>query len=539
MVAATVGPTERVDAVVIGAGFAGLYLVHRLRDELGLSVRGFETGGGVGGTWFWNRYPGARTDSLHSIYRFSFSAELAQQWSYRERYPGQPEVLDYLEWVADRLDVRREFRFDTRVVAAHHDEADGQWVITTDRGETTRASYLITAIGLLSAPNVPPLPGLESFAGQWHHSADWPPDVDLSGQRVALIGTGSTGIQMLPHLAEDAAHVTVFQRTPNYVVPAQNRELSQPERDDFRSRYREIAARIRQHPFAMPFTSRGPSALAVDESTRAEIYQEAWDKGGFHFLFESFDDLQLDEAANETACEFIRAKIREIVRDPGTAELLCPRGYPYGAKRPPAGTHYYETYNRDDVTLVDISDDPIQEITPNGLRTATRDFDADVIVFATGFDASTGAFDRIDIRGRHGRALADKWRDGPVANLGLGVQGFPNLLMVTGPLSPFANIPTCIEETGDWIVRAIGHLRKNGLTAIEATEAAEREWTRHTREVADMIMAGRGASVRTWFAGANIEGKPTAINVYFGGANNYFAACRAAAEHDYRGFDLR
>jgi cation diffusion facilitator CzcD-associated flavoprotein CzcO len=295
---------------------------------------------------------------------------------------------------------------------------------------------------------------------------------------------------------------------------------------------------VRRHPFAMPFVSRSPSALAVDERTRSDIYQEAWDKGGFYFLFESFDDLQIDEAANETACEFIRAKIREIVEDPQIAELLTPRGYPYGAKRPPAGTGYYEAYNRDDVTLVDLSDDPIEEITRTGLRTREREFEADVIVFATGFDASTGSFSRIDIRGRDGVALAEKWREGPVANLGLGVHGFPNLLMITGPLSPFANIPTCVEETADWIVGAIAHLRKNGMTTIETTEETEREWTRHVGEVADMIMAGRGEAVHTWFAGANIEGKSRAINVYFGGANNFFAACRAAAENDYQGFVL-
>jgi cyclohexanone monooxygenase len=279
--------------------------------------------------------------------------------------------------------------------------------------------------------------------------------------------------------------------------------------------------------------------MEVDEKTRREIYQETWDRGGFSLLFESFDDLQIDETANESACEFIRSKIREIVEDPETAELLCPRGYPYGAKRPPAGTDYYETYNRDNVSLIDVSDDPIASITPNGLRTASREFEADVIVFATGFDASTGSFDRIDIRGRGDLPLVEKWREGPVSNVGISVHGFPNFLMIAGPLSPFANAPTCIEESVDWIVDAVAHLRKNDLRSIETTEGGERDWTEHTVAMSRKVLAGRGVSVHTWFAGANIEGKVQAINVYFGGAKNYFAALRAASAPDFNGFELR
>jgi cation diffusion facilitator CzcD-associated flavoprotein CzcO len=529
--------THHVDAVVIGAGFSGLYLVHRLRNERGMSVQGFDAASGVGGTWYWNRYPGARTDSLYSIYRFSFSDALARQWDFSERYPPRAEVLAYLEWVADQLDLRRSFRFNTRVTAAHYDEDRQLWAVTTDDGAAVTARYLFTGLGLLTKPNLPNIPGLESFRGEWHHSASWPRDgVDLAGKRVAQIGTGSTGIQMLPHLAEDAGHVTVFQRTPNYVVPAQNRPLSRTEQREFTEQHREIRQRIRRHGFAMPFAAQGESARAADERTREEVYERAWELGGFYFFFGSFADLIVDAASNETACEFIRGKIRQIVTDPATAELLCPQGYPYGAKRPPAGTNYYESFNRDNVTLVDVADDPILEFTPTGLRTATGEFEADVIVFATGFDATTGAYDQIDLRGRGGQALAEKWRDGPVANLGIQTAGFPNLFMISGPMSPFANMPTCIEENVDWIMDAIDRLRTDGLRSIESTEDGELEWTRHTQEVAGMTVAIKGSQVHSWFSGANVDGKAHVVNMYFGGADNYFTACRAAAENDYAGF---
>jgi len=532
--------TPDFDAVLIGAGFSGLYMLHRLRDEMGLSVRGFEAGSGVGGTWYWNRYPGARTDSLHSIYRFTFSPELDKEWSFSERYPTQAEVLEYLNFVADRLDLRRDFHFNSRVTAAHFDDENNVWKVETDTGEKVTATYLITGVGLLSAPNVPSFKNLESFRGRTYHTGQWPGDgVNFSGQRVGLIGTGSTGIQVLPHIAEQADHVTVFQRTPNYVVPAQNYRLASEDQDEYRAKREQIRDHTRQHPFAMPFTSKGKNALEVDEKTRQEVYEEAWQKGGFYFLFETFDDLQLDEAANETACEFIRGKIREIVKDPQLAEMLTPYGYPYGAKRPPAGTNYYETYNRDNVSLVDVRKDPIVEITPTGLRTEEQEFELDCIVFATGFDASTGSLTRIDIRGRNGISLNDKWRQGPVTNLGFSTSGFPNLLMITGPLSPFANIPTCIEETVDWINDCIAHMRKHGLTSVEATETAERQWTQHVTDVANMIVAAKGEAVNTWFAGANIEGKPHAINVYFGGANAYFDAIHQAADNDYEGFTFK
>lgn len=525
------------DAVVIGAGFSGLYMLHKLRDELGLSVRGFESGSDIGGTWYWNRYPGARTDSLHSIYRFTFSDDIAKEWSFSERYPAQHEVLEYLNFVADRLDLRRDFQFDSRVVSAHFDETSARWSVKTDNGDEVLCTYLITGVGLLSAPNKPPFANFDSFQGQTILASQWPHDgVDLTGKRVGLIGTGSTGIQLLPNLADSAAEVTVFQRTPNYVVPARNRKLTDSEIGELRANHKKIAEQIRQHPFAMPFTSKGLNALDVDAATRESIYEKAWQDGGFYFMFETFDDLQLDEAANETACEFIRNKIRETVNDPKVAEMLCPYGYPYGAKRPPAGTNYYESYNRDNVSLVDVRRDPIVEFTPEGIRTESGTFELDTIVLATGFDASTGSLTRIDIRGRGGVSLADKWSSGPLTNLGFSTAGFPNLLMITGPLSPFANIPTCIEETVDWIAACIKNLRESDYTLFEATPEGEREWAQHVTEVANMIVAAKGEAVNTWFAGANIDGKAHAINVYFGGANGYFDAIRSNADQDYPGF---
>ncbi|MCK8616673.1 flavin-containing monooxygenase [Gordonia sp. C13] len=528
------------DAVVVGAGFSGLYMVHRLRDELGLSVRGYEAANGVGGTWYWNRYPGAQTDSLHSVYQFTFSPAISAEWTFSSRYPSQGEVLEYLNFVADRLDLRSSFQFGSRVAGASFDEKANHWTIEIENGETVTAQFLITGVGLLSAPNRPDFPGLDSFRGDVLHSAVWPTDgVDLSGKRVALIGTGSTGIQILPQIAGDAAHVTVLQRTPNYVVPAHNRRLTDEEKDAFRAEREQIARRVRKHPFAMDFTSKGLNALEVDADTRHAVYEEAWNKGGFYFLFETFDDLQIDEAANETACEFIRAKIREIVKDPQTAETLTPRNYPYGAKRPPAGTHYYETFNRPNVDLVDLRKTPIVEITPDGVRTEAGDHSVDVIIMATGFDASTGSLTRIDIRGRDGQRLADRWAEGPITNLGFNTSGFPNLLMITGPLSPFANIPTCIEETSDWIVNCIKHLREHNYTHIESNPAAEQAWADHVTEIANMIVTGKGEAVNTWFAGANIAGKSNAINVYFGGANAYFAKIRETAAEGYTGFSMR
>lgn len=534
--AASFDSTADVQVVVIGAGYSGLYSVYRLR-EAGLTVQGFESGSGPGGTWYWNTYPGAHTDSPHQVYGFSFSRELAEEWSWINRYPSQPEVLAYLEHVADRFDLRQSFRFETRVTSLVYDHERRLWVVTSDDGESMTAVFVLTAVGLVSAPNLPSFKNLESYLGDWYHTGRWPKaGVDFTGKRVAVIGTGSTGIQVIPEIAKQAAELTVFQRTPNYVVPLRNRELSAAEQAQTKSQYPEIWKRIRQHPFALDLKNPERMANGASPEELEQVYEETWQTGGFSLLFESFADLQTDPAANETACEFIRGKIRETVLDPDAAELLSPRNHPYGSKRPPAGTGYYEAFNRDNVTLVDVSVEPIAEITPGGLRVGENEFEFDAIVFATGFDASTGSLTRIDVHGRDGHDLAGAWAEGPVTNLGFSAAGFPNLLMITGPLSPFANLPVCIEETTDWILGCIKYMEAQGFRTVETTEKAAEAWATHATEVANMSVVAQGEAVNAWFTGANIEGKAHAINLYFGGLQAYLQAINSEAEAKYPGF---
>jgi cation diffusion facilitator CzcD-associated flavoprotein CzcO len=527
-----------VDAVVIGAGFSGLYSVYKLR-ELGLDVVGIDQGSDVGGTWYWNKYPGARTDSPAQVYCYEFSAELNQEWDWKERYPSQPEMQSYLGHVADRFDLRKHYVFDERVVSAHYNDQSGTWEVSTRSGGQFSARYFVSGAGILSAPNIPSIEGIGTFAGEIHHPGRWPAGgVPATGKSFAVVGTSSTGIQVLPHLAADAEQVYVLQRTPNYVVPAQNRDLTDTERRDFKKRYEQIWKRVHEHPFAMPFDDPNRAVFDVDEDERLRIYEEAWQKGGFHFLFESFSDLPVDAKANETACEFVRSKIRSIVKDPAVAELLCPTGYPYGAKRPPSGTNYYETFNRQNVTLVDIAANPIEKIVPEGIVVNGELLAVDAIVFATGFDAVTGSLGRIDIRGQGGISLKDKWSQGPLTNLGLSTNGFPNFFMVAGPLSPFSNAPVAIEDNVNWIAACIRFLADNDYHSIMATAEAERSWADHVTAQASEILASQGERVNTWFAGANVEGKAHAINLYFGGADFYSAECAKVAANGYEGFVL-
>ncbi|MCW2717358.1 NAD(P)/FAD-dependent oxidoreductase [Pseudonocardia sp.] len=524
-----------LDLVVIGAGFAGLAMLHRARES-GLHTRVLEAGDGIGGTWFWNRYPGARTDSECYYYCLSFSPEVVAEWTWSERYPGQPEMLRYLNFVADKFDLKRDITFGTRVESAVFDEGSGTWEVTTDTGESVRSRFVVTGLGLLTEPHIPDFPGLDSFTGETYMTCRWPADgVDLSGKRVGIIGTGATGVQAIPLIAQEAAHLTVFQRTPNYVVPAQNRPMEPDEIADLKARHYEILQKARDHSFAMPFEpGHGPAGDFTADEQR-QIFEEGWKSGGFRFLFETFDDIIVDPAANESAAEFIRSKIREIVHDPATAELLCPKGYPYASKRPPAGHDYYEAYNRDNITLIDVGSAPIREITPTGLRTADASYEFDVLVLATGFDAVTGALTGIDIRGRDGLALKDKWADGPATYLGLTVHDFPNLFTISGPGSPFANIPVCIEKNVEWIGRALDHAREHG-GVLEATAEAEADWGRQVQEVVSGTLLPQGAKVHSWFTGTNIPGKAPVVNVWFGGANNYFAACDTIADKGFGGF---
>ena len=532
------GHTCHYDALVIGAGFSGLYQLLCLRDKLGLSVQVLEAGEGVGGTWYWNRYPGARCDSESHSYCYSFSNELTREWEWSERYPQPPEFLRYLNHVAERFDLKRDIRFNTRVTAAHYDVTANIWRVTTEAGEKFTAQFLIAAVGCLSSANVPKIPGRESFGGRCYHTGQWPhAGVEFRGARVGLIGTGSTGIQAAPVIAESAAQLTVFQRTANYSVPARNAPLT-PE---FKRYVKESAAQIRQlmhsttngHPFAI----EDRSALETSPQERQVLYDAAWLKGGLQFRA-TFRDLLLDKAANDTAAEYLRGKIRQIVKDPVTAAKLADIDHPYAAKRPPIDTGYFETFNRDNVALVDLRADPIEQITPQGIRTHAAEYPLDIIVFATGFDAMTGTLLRMDIRGRDGVALAQAWSAGPRNYLGLQVAGFPNLFTVTGPGSPsvLCNMPVAIEQHVEWITECIGHLRRHDLTRIETTEEAMNTWVAQVNAAAAATLLP--LAKHSWYLGANVPGKPRVFMPYAGGMAHYRKICADVAARNYEGFIL-
>lgn len=531
-------PTTIVDVVIVGAGFAGLYMLHRVR-ELGFSTRVFEAGGGVGGTWYWNRYPGARCDVESLEYSYSFSEDLRKDWQWTERYATQPEILRYLNHVADRFDLRRDIQFDTRVISATFDERDGRWTIATDRGQCVSAQFCVMATGCLSAAKVPDYKGLETFQGKWYHTGHWPHEgVDFTGQTVAVIGTGSSGIQSIPMIARQASHLYVFQRTPNFSLPAQNGPLPPEVIQDWKEngpKYREIA---KSTPFGFLVQAGGPkpSALEVAGAEREQTYEEGWQAGGFGALV-AFSDLFFNREANETAAEFVRNKIREIVRDPGVAEKLAPKDHPIGTKRPCIDTGYFETYNRENVTLIDVRDTPIEEITPTGPRTRDRQFTVDSIVFATGFDAMTGALNGIAIRGRDGNCLKEKWAAGPRTYLGVMVAGFPNLFTITGPGSPsvLSNMAIAIEQHVDWIAGCMAYLRNHRIATMEATLEAESAWVNHVNEVADLTLYPLANS---WYLGANIPGKPRVFMPYIGGLPAYCQKCNEVAASGYEGFTL-
>ncbi|MEO7321743.1 MAG: NAD(P)/FAD-dependent oxidoreductase [Burkholderiales bacterium] len=532
------GQARVFDALVIGAGFSGLYQLFCLRNRLGLSVQVLEAGEGVGGTWYWNRYPGARCDSESHSYCYSFSDELMREWEWSERYPGQPEIMRYLNHVADRFDLKRNIRFNTPVTAAHYDGIGNNWRVSTEGGEEFEAQFLITAVGCLSTANIPNIPGLKTFAGRWYHTGQWPHEgVDFTGKRVGLVGTGSTGIQAAPVIAETAAHMTVFQRTANYSVPARNAPLTQ----EFKHYIKQNAAEIRQMMHATtnghPFPIDGRSALKTLPEERQALYEAAWQKGGLQFRG-TFSDLLVDKAANDTAAEFLRAKIREIVKDPATAATLADIDHPYAAKRPPIDTDYFETFNRDNVALVDIKAAPIEQITPQGIRTKRAEYPLDIIVFATGFDAMTGPMLRMDIRGRDGRSLAEAWASGPRNYLGLQVAGFPNLFTVTGPGSPsvLCNMPVAIEQHAEWITDCIAYMRQHGLKRIETKDEAMDAWVAEVNAAAEATLLPQ--ATHSWYLGANVPGKPRVFMPYAGGMAHYRNICADVAARNYEGFIL-
>ena len=535
--AATVA-TKDLDAVVIGAGFAGLYMNYRLRETLGLDTQVYEAGDNVGGTWYWNRYPGARCDSDSYMYCFSFDKQLMQEWEWSGKYPEQPEILRYLSHVADRFDLRRNMQFNTRVTAAHFNEATNRWEIETDQGDKVTAKFLITGIGCLSSGQIPNIPGRDSFLGDSYHTGAWPhTGVDFTGKRVGVIGTGSSGVQSIPVIAKQAAHLHVFQRTPQYTIPARHHTVDKAFLDEVKKDYDAIYDKARWSQGGLPIDPIERSALSVTDEERTAIYEAAWQEGGFKFLFGSFFDIAVDRRANDTASEFIRAKIRAIVKDPDVADKLVPVDHPFTSKRALIDTDYFDTYNRDNVTLVDIRHAPIQEITPTGIRTEDGHYELDIIVFATGFDAMTGTFNRIDIQGRDGEKLKDKWAAGPQTYLGVASAGFPNLFMITGPGSPsvLSNMPVSIEQHVEWISGAIAHTVEHGVTVIEAEATAEKEWVAHVNELAEQTMFMLADS---WYLGANIPGKPRVFMPYPGGVGAYRQKCNEVTEAGYLGFSL-
>jgi cyclohexanone monooxygenase len=526
----------KFDAIIVGAGVGGLYAIYRLR-ELGLKVRAFEAGTGVGGTWYWNRYPGCRCDVESMEYSYSFSDELQQEWHWPERYGTQPEILRYINHVADRFDLRRDIEFNTRVKEASFDGKTNTWTVKTDRGHTASARFCIMATGNLSTPRTPNYPGLERFKGKWYHTGLWPHDgVDFTGLRVGVIGTGSSGVQSIPIIAKQAKHLYVFQRTANFSLPARNAPMDADKESAHKAQYPE-----RRHAaFDTPFGIAGypppvRSALEATEEERWRAYEAKWAEGGSISFLYSFTDLLLNKESNQTASEFVRRKIRATVKDPEVAELLCPNDHPIGTKRLILDTDYYETYNRDNVTLVDIRSKPIAEITPSGLRTADADYALDAIVFATGFDAMTGAMKEIDIHTDAGMSIKAKWEHGPHTYLGIMIAGFPNLFMITGPQSPGVKsqmILAC-EQHVDWIADCVQYLRDRGLSRIEAEEDAEDAWVRHNNEVADRTLYPLANS---WYVGANIPGKPRVFMPYVGGVSAYKKKCDEVAAKGYEGF---
>jgi cation diffusion facilitator CzcD-associated flavoprotein CzcO len=541
--AARRGPDEDAaaatyDAIVVGAGIAGLYAIYRLR-QLGFKARGFERADGVGGTWYWNRYPGARCDVDSMDYSYSFSGELEQEWEWTERYPTQPELLRYINHVADRFDLRRDIEFATVVTSATYDEARNHWTVTTDRGARVSAPFLITAVGCLSAPNRPDFKGIENFSRDWYHTGRWPHGgVDFSGKRVGIIGTGSTGIQVIPQVASQADHLYVFQRTPNFSVPAVNHPLAPEFQHGLKARYPAYRQEARESGFGQPVEPNMKSALEVTpEEQKAELDQR-WQRGGGAALLLAFVDLLSRQESNEVAAEYVRGRIRETVTDPRTAEMLCPYDHPIGTKRICVDIDYYKTYNRDNVTLIDVRSAPIDELTATGVRLADgREVEVDALVFATGFDAVTGTLFNMNIRGREAIPLQMKWADGPRTYLGLSTAGFPNLFMITGPNSPsvLSNMVVSIEQHVEWITDLLVQLRDQGVEVIEPSLEAEEAWTDHCVEVANATLFPRANS---WYMGRNIPGKPAVLLPYVGGVGAYRQQCDKVKDNDYEGFVL-
>jgi cation diffusion facilitator CzcD-associated flavoprotein CzcO len=535
-------PTKDFDAVIIGAGFSGMYMLHSLRDKLGLNARVLEAGDGVGGTWYWNRYPGARCDTPSYIYCYTFDRNLVQEWEWSERYPEQDEILRYLEHCAERFDLKPDIEFGKRVNGVEYDDATRRWHVRTEQGDDYTAQFVITAAGCLTASNMPAIPGIDSFQGRSYHTSRWPHEgVDFTARRVAVIGTGATAVQAIPIIAQQAKHLTVFQRTPAFCVPARNGKVDPEITRARKANYDQVVENIRKSFFGFELDFIPKSVLETTPEEREREFDRMWDTGGFEFWLANYHDLFFSQEANDVIAAYLKRKIRETVFDPVVAEKLVPKTYPFGTKRQPLDTNYFETFNKRNVLLVDAATDgPIEAITPKGIRAGGKEYEFDIIVYATGFDAMTGAIKNLAIKGRGGQSLNELWADGPETYLGLGVAGFPNLFTITGPQSPsaFSNVPVSIEQHVEWITDCIAHLRRHGLHTIEATPQAQREWGEHVLELVAKTLVPGTAS---WYMGANVPGKPRKFLAYIGpeGVGGYRRTCADVVADGYRGFVLQ
>ena len=529
------------DVIAVGAGFAGLALIHYAR-EAGLSIRVFDKADDIGGTWTWNRYPGAASDSECYYYCLTFSKELLQDWTWSVRYPGWEENLRYMHFVADRCDMWPAIQLSTEITNADYQEATGHWQLKTAAGETFTCKYFISAMGMISEPVIPDFKGLGSFKGPCFHSARWPQQgLEYAGKRVGIIGSGATTVQMLPVVAETAGQVTVFQRTANFVMPAVQQPMTPEWEQDIKAHYDEIITKCRNHVFGMAFDSPVGRTIAdtpPDEVQR--IFEEHWPRGSFRFVFETFDDLLTNPESNRIAGEFVVSKMKEKVTDPAVAEMLTPKGYPFFAKRPPLDHGYFEAFNRDNVQLVDINErEPLVELNESGIRTTEKQYDLDIIVLATGFQAYTGAQESLPIRGRNGQLLRDKWEEASSSIMGVFVADFPNMFMITGPQAPFANLPTSIEQNAIYVIDCIKKMESEGYDVCEPKAEAEAQWTAHTAEIHEQTLMAQGDKVHSWMMGANLEHRKPRVLIYFGGANVYYDALRASADGNFPEVEFR
>lgn len=527
--------TPDFDAIVVGAGFAGLALIHYLR-EAGRTVQVFDRAPDIGGTWTWNRYPGAMTDSESYYYCLTFSKELLQEWSWTRRYPDWKETLAYMHFVADKCDMWPNIQLNTEVVSADYQPDSGHWLVKTGDGKEHTCKYFISGMGMISEPVIPDIKGMDSFEGPLFHSSRWPEDLDYSGKRVGIIGAGATTVQMVPAMAGTAADITVFQRTPNFILPAMQRPMTPEWEKEIKDNYDAIVEKCRNHSFGMAFDSpTGRNAMDCTTEEVQRVFEENW-KGSFRWVFETFDDLLASPEANAMASQFIIDKMKERIDDPEIAELLTPNvgDYPLFAKRPPLDHSYLEAYNRDDVHLVDIKDrEPIVEITPTGLRTTQNEFEFDIIVLATGFRAYTGALEAFPIRGVSGQSLREKWENTSNSIMGMCVADFPNMFMVTGPQAPFANLPTSIEQNAIYIADCIRKMESEGYDLCIPKQEAEDAWSAHVAEIHHMTLMDVGDKVHSWMMGANIENHAPRVLIYFGGANVYYDKMRESAESGF------